>query len=60
MWAIDAPTLLLVLLGAIYLGLLGFFNFDAISWALGEGYRQLTFQVVGVAAVWQLLRQRWA
>jgi uncharacterized membrane protein YuzA (DUF378 family) len=59
MGAIDGPTLLLVLGAGICLGLYGFFGFDAVSWALGEQYKPTAAMVVGMAAVWQLLRQPW-
>jgi uncharacterized membrane protein YuzA (DUF378 family) len=58
-WAIDAPSLLLIMVGGFYLGLLGVFGFDAIDWAIGEGYKKAAFSIIGLATVWQFFRQRW-
>lgn len=59
MTAIDAPTLLLLLAGGLYLGLLGFFNIDLVVWLVGEQYKSHFYQAVGLAAAWQFCRQPW-
>jgi uncharacterized membrane protein YuzA (DUF378 family) len=58
LWAIDFPTLLLVLFGAIHLGVVGVFDVDLITKIMGE-YARLTDILIGVAGIWQISRQRW-
>jgi uncharacterized membrane protein YuzA (DUF378 family) len=60
MGILDGLTLLLLLVVGLCLGLLGFFDFDALAWAVGEHNRILVYQATGVSAVWQCFRQhRW-
>ena len=55
---IDKPTMALVLLGAINVGLIGIFKFDFFHWAFGD-WETIAKGFVGVAGTWQLLRQPW-
>jgi uncharacterized membrane protein YuzA (DUF378 family) len=58
LWAIDVPTLLVVIAAGLYVGLLGFFDFDAARWLFGP-YATYAFMIVGMSAIWQLGRQRY-
>jgi uncharacterized membrane protein YuzA (DUF378 family) len=58
LWAIDFPTLLLVLFGAIHLGFVGVFDVDLITKIMGQ-YARHTDILIGVAGIWQISRQRW-
>jgi uncharacterized membrane protein YuzA (DUF378 family) len=58
LWAIDFPTLLLVLIGAIHLGVSGLFDVDLITKIMGQ-YARHTEILIGAAGVWQIFRQRW-
>jgi uncharacterized membrane protein YuzA (DUF378 family) len=53
----DFPTLILVILGGIQLGLIGLFGFDSAVF-LPDGYAKPLFVLVGFSAVWQLFRQK--
>ena len=57
MWLIDFPTLVLIIVGGLDLGVQGFFGYDAAAAAFGPHIR-IAYMVVGISAVWQLLRQR--
>ena len=57
MWIIDFPTLVLIIVGGLDLGVLGFFGYDAAAAAFGPNVR-FAYMAVGVSAVWQLMRQR--
>ena len=57
MGTIDLATLLLVLFAGAYLGLLGALGFDLIQW-VNPSWRIPIYDVVGIAALWQLSRQR--
>lgn len=58
MGAIDFPTLVIILLAGLYLGAVGFLG-DPIGDYVSTETRMLAFKVVGVAAIWQIFRQRW-
>jgi uncharacterized membrane protein YuzA (DUF378 family) len=58
LWAIDLPTLVIVIAAGLDIGLLGFFNFDAARWLFGR-YATYAFMIVGMSAIWQLTRQRY-
>lgn len=58
-WLIDVLTLLLVLAGAMHLGLLGFFDIDFVSHLFGERTK-FAYDLIGLAALWQISRQRLA
>jgi uncharacterized membrane protein YuzA (DUF378 family) len=57
MWLIDFPTLVLIIVGGLDLGALGFFGFDAATAVFGP-HTRIAYMAVGISAVWQLLRQR--
>jgi uncharacterized membrane protein YuzA (DUF378 family) len=54
---IDLITLILVIAAGLQLGLLGFFGINVAEMIFGP-YVTLAYEVVGVSAVWQLLRQK--
>jgi uncharacterized membrane protein YuzA (DUF378 family) len=55
-WVIDHPIMILIILGGIGLGLKGMFDADLTQY-LGR-YQNAVLIVIGVAAIWQLTRQR--
>lgn len=55
---IDRPTLILVLYAGIDVGLIGAFDFDILHWVTGK-WLPVAQCVIGLASVWQVLRQRW-
>jgi uncharacterized membrane protein YuzA (DUF378 family) len=57
MRVVDVPTLVLVLIAGLHLGILGFFGVDLATKVLGE-HTSLAYEIVGISAAWQLLRQR--
>jgi uncharacterized membrane protein YuzA (DUF378 family) len=57
MWLIDFLTLVLIIVGGLDLGILGFFGYDAAAAAFGP-YARIAYMAVGISAVWQLMRQR--
>lgn len=58
MWAIDHPSMILIILGGIGLGLKGAFGVDISQQYLG-GHTNTFFVLIGLAAMWQLTRQRY-
>jgi len=57
MWLIDFPSLVLIIAAGLDLGALGFFEYDPAAAIFGSHVR-IAYMVVGVSAVWQLLRQK--
>jgi uncharacterized membrane protein YuzA (DUF378 family) len=57
MWLIDFPTLVLIIVGGLDLGVLGFFGYDAATAVFGP-HARIFYMAVGISAVWQLMRQR--
>jgi uncharacterized membrane protein YuzA (DUF378 family) len=57
MWLIDFSTLVLIIVGGLDLGILGFFGYDTAAAAFGP-YTRIAYMAVGISAVWQLTRQR--
>jgi uncharacterized membrane protein YuzA (DUF378 family) len=57
MWAIDHPSMILIILAGINLGLKAAFDVDLVERYLGD-YSHITYEIVGLAALWQLTRQR--
>jgi uncharacterized membrane protein YuzA (DUF378 family) len=57
MWFIDFPTLVLIIVAGVQLGVQGFFGFDTIGHIFGEN-EKFAFMVIGLSAVWQFFRQR--
>ena len=58
MWTIDYPSMMLIILGGIHLGLLGMFGVNIAERFL-DGYANLAYDLTGLAAIWQLTRQRY-
>lgn len=56
--AIDRSTLALILFAGVNVGLIGAVNFDILRWIFGW-WEWMPEIVIGVAAVWQMLRQRY-
>ena len=54
---LDFLTLILILLAGIELGLIGFFGFSFLTWLFGS-WHLVAYDVIGVSAVWQIMRQR--
>lgn len=66
MKAIDVFSVVLVVLGALNWGLVGLFQFNAVSAVLGDAtaLARLVYGVVGAAGVfhalqWQAMQKRW-
>jgi uncharacterized membrane protein YuzA (DUF378 family) len=59
LWVVDWPTLIVVIVAGISLGLFGAFGFDAATWLFGDN-ASLAYIGVGACAIWQLCRQRLA
>jgi uncharacterized membrane protein YuzA (DUF378 family) len=57
MWFLDFPSLVLVIAAGIQLGLLSLFGWDAAGTIFGS-YAPIVFEIMGLSAIWQLLRQR--
>jgi uncharacterized membrane protein YuzA (DUF378 family) len=57
MWPIDFPTLVLILAAGLELGTQGVFGFSFYGWLFGS-WVPLAYQITGLAAVWQICRQR--
>jgi uncharacterized membrane protein YuzA (DUF378 family) len=57
MWFLDFPSLVLVIAAGIQLGLLSSFGWDAAGTIFGS-YAPIVFEIMGLSAIWQLLRQR--
>jgi uncharacterized membrane protein YuzA (DUF378 family) len=57
---IDLPTLMIVLLGGLYLGLLGAFNVDFLQMFMGGMGARLVYAAIGLSALWQFSRQRFS
>jgi uncharacterized membrane protein YuzA (DUF378 family) len=57
MWFFDFSTLVLIIAAALQLGLQAFFGWDAVSYITGTG-APFVFKAMGIAAVWQLCRQK--
>jgi uncharacterized protein len=54
---IDFFTIVLILIAGIELGLIGFFGFSLVGWLFGS-WKSIAYDAVGIAALWQLSRQR--
>ena len=54
---IHLITLILVIVGGVNWGLVGFFNFDLVAAILGEGsfLAGTVYALVGLSALWQLV-----
>lgn len=56
MKAVNAIALVLIIVGGINWGLVGFFEFNLVDALFGEGsvLSRVVYGVVGVAAIWKL------
>lgn len=56
MKALNVVTLLLVIIGGLNWGLVGFFSFDLVAAILGSGsmLSRIVYILVGLSALWQL------
>ena len=57
MWLVDFRMLMLIIIGGLDLGVLGFFGFDVATAVFGP-HARVAYMAVVISAVWQLLRQR--
>jgi len=55
---IDHPTQALILYAAVNVGLVGAFGFDSLKWLVGH-WSTPAQCLIGLAGIWQVLRQRW-
>ncbi len=55
---VDFFTLILILVAGVELGLIGFFDFSFLTRLFGS-WHTVAYDVIGVSAVWQILRQRY-
>jgi uncharacterized membrane protein YuzA (DUF378 family) len=55
---VDLPTLILVILGGLYVGSLGVLNVDILQMTLGGMGARLIQGLIGLSAVWQFFRQK--
>lgn len=54
---LNLVTLVLVIVGGVNWGLVGFFNFDLVAAIFGEGslLARAVYALVGLSALWQLM-----
>jgi len=57
MWFVDFPTLALLILAGLNVGMLAVSGYNAAGAIFGP-YSHIVYALVGVSAVWQLSRQR--
>lgn len=57
MKALDTTALVLIIIGGINWGLVGFFDYNLVDSIFGEGsvLARIIYAVVGLAAVWALV-----
>ena len=51
----DTLCLILVIIGAVNWGLVGFFRFDLVAWLFGgqtAGFSRVIYALVGLAGLW--------
>ena len=51
----DIVSLILVIIGAVNWGLVGFARFDLVAWIFGgqtAGFSRITYALVGLAGLW--------
>ena len=53
---VDFFSLILILVAGLELGLIGFFGFSILTWLFGA-WHSVAYDVIGMSAVWQILRQ---
>ena len=57
MKAISVIALILIIIGALNWGLVGFFKFDVVAWVFGGNtapLSRLIYAIVGLAGLWSL------
>ena len=54
---LDILSLMLIIIGGINWGLVGFFKFDLVSFLLGDLsiFTRIVFAIVGIAAIYSLV-----
>jgi len=57
MWPFDFPTLILILAAGLELGAQGALGVSLYGWLFGS-WKMAAYQITGLAAVWQICRQR--
>ena len=57
MWAIDHSSMIMVILGGLYLGVKGAFGIDLAQNYL-HSFENIVFVITGASAIWQFARQR--
>jgi uncharacterized membrane protein YuzA (DUF378 family) len=57
MWFVDFPTLALLILAGLNVGVLAVWGYNPAQAIFGT-YVHIVYALVGASAVWQLLRQR--
>jgi hypothetical protein len=51
---LDVIALLLVIIGALILGLVGFFQYNLVSTLFGPGLERVIYVIVGLAGIYAL------
>ncbi len=54
---IDFITLVLIIVAGLHIGIIGFFEINLAEMTFGS-HVALIYEIVGVSAIWQLLRQK--
>jgi uncharacterized membrane protein YuzA (DUF378 family) len=57
MWAIDHSSMILIILGGLYVGIRGALGVDLAPKYFGS-FEHIIFILIGLSAVWQFARQR--
>lgn len=57
MWLVDFSTLVLIVAAGLQVGVQAIFGID-LARAIFGSYEQVVFVLMGLSAIWQLLRQR--
>ena len=56
-FTIDKLALILVIIGGLNWGLVGFFGFDLVYWLLGAGLiANIVYALVGLSALWMAVK----
>jgi len=55
--AIDWIALILLMVGGLNWGLVGFFNFDLVAWIFGamSTASRVVYSLVGLSALWEII-----
>lgn len=57
MWFLDLPTLILIIAAGLQVGVQAIFGIDCAGAVFGS-HKELVFVLMGLSAVWQLVRQK--